>query len=322
MMGDMAVTVAGAAAPKQASTGRRFVVAAGLASLLPWIIGPVVAHFDFYGGRLTLSMLTVALGTPHVATTLVFYLDREMRPILAEDRMRSVWLPLASIPVVWLAFGALDSGPREVVLIGYVAWQLHHVGRQNLGMFSFVCMARGLRGPSDRERLVFRYAGWAGIAGFLPTIGVDVLSTGALRVLAGVLVAAAAVEAVKAQPTDPVRAGALGMGVLFFVPLVVFTNPVAATVGFSAAHGAQYLLMMGYLRNGRGTGAAAVTALVVLGLWVAGGWALEAMQNGPVPGLALALAGAHFAADARLWKAKRPSQRAYMARRFPFLAPA
>lgn len=302
-------------------TGRRFVWMMSAATAGPWLVVPVLASFDFYGGRLSLSAATVALATPHVATTLAFYLDPEMRGVLAEDRPKAVLLPLATIPLVWIGFVLLSGTWEQIALVGFAGWQLHHFGRQNLGVFAFVCMARGLR-PDDHERRVFQIAGWAGVVGVMHTIGVPAVDTWALRLVALILLALAALEARAAPNDDPVRSAALIGGVLFFAPLLVFINPVAAAAGYGAAHGAQYLLMMAHLQNGREARAAKRMALITLGLFVGGGMLLVAMSNsgGWLASGVLAAAAAHFVADARLWKVRRPSQREYMARRFSFIS--
>lgn len=293
------------------TSGRRFVQQSAVATMLPWLLVPVLARVGFTGSGVGLSVFAVALATPHVATTAWFYLAPSCRSVLDVDRVRSVLVPAVAVPLVVAVLVTAPARVESWLLVGLAGWQLHHFGRQNLGMFAFLCRASGMPGPTDQEREVFRWCGWAGVFGVLPFAagGLD-----AARFIAAGFLIAAALIVVRVSPTDPVRFGGLVCAVGFFLPLLVFDDIVSATIGYGAAHGAQYLLMMGHLPTRRGM--AGLVALYVLG-----GWVLVHLHDagGILAYLLIGVTVAHFLADARLWKMRTPQQRTFYKQRFRFL---
>jgi hypothetical protein len=115
------------------------------------------------------------------------------------------------------------------------------------------------------------------------------------------------------------------MALLFSVPVFVFGSPYAAVGGMTAAHGMQYLLLLGLVAAG--SGGRLVRVAVLCNVALLGGAALERASHlhGAAPaerllfGAYLGAVMAHFVIDAGLWRLRDPFPRAFLARRVPYL---
>lgn len=279
--------------------------------------------------RLAVSVAALTLAA-HVPTTASFYLDRSFRRYLMRHRGRYVAAPVCVVVVgVALAWWA----PTRAVAAAFsllIAWQLHHFTRQNLGVLSF--LLRSARRPpvTREERSLVSLTGVAGILGFaphyagLPGIGPSVQSV--LWAAGLITLLLAAVRLARVWPSDPLRAAALCGVMGFYLPLFLYrSNTFTATVAYSAAHGAQYLLMIGHVAAGRSRRQVATWTLVLAMLVVGGGHLLDraSLQNGTdlrwLYGMGLGITAAHFIIDAGVWRLRDPDQRAWMRERFAFL---
>jgi hypothetical protein len=301
-----------------------------LATCAPWlliVIGHHVRSPDTFGLAALVGAVTLAA---HVPTTAAFYADRALWPFLRRNPLRFFVLPVAAM-VIGAAFAWW--APSDLLPVGltlYLAWQLHHFTRQNLGMLVFLFRSTARPGPSADERRLINITGVAGILGFAPLYeGIPGVGEGAQRAVwwAGMgVLALAFVWLARIWPRDPVRGLALSAATLFYAPLFLYPHNIfVATVAYSAAHGAQYFMMAGHLGAGRSRIVAVRWILFVALLAVVGGRLLkEASELGGgdlrwLYGLGLGFTAAHFIVDAGLWKLRDPDQRAWMRERFTFL---
>lgn len=319
---------AGAAVPQQqtgaAETGRRFVAAVAVATVVPWLVVPLCQQFP--SARWVVVALALVTGAAHTVPTLGFYID----PELAEHRRRHPFRyrvgPLACI-VGEVVVGVLLGGlVLTLGVVAYSGWRLHHFAKQNLGVFSFVCRARRVPGASALERRLIVASGPVAMLGFVGMLdhfeGIDVPMASAMRTVGGVAMVGLIVAALVVGSGDRVRFGALLSAVGFFAPLFFTSDPVVAVSGYTAAHGAQYLFMSSHLAAGRRSslGWFAAGGLAV----VAGGWFLTYGLDHIAPtswayALGAGFAMAHFVVDAGCWRPSDPDHRAWMQRRFAFL---
>lgn len=289
-------------------TGARFRQQVAAASVIPWV-AVVVLHAT--GARPTvgaLGALTVLFGTAHIGTTAAFYVDPEARSTLTADRRRYFLVPVGLV-----ALGLLVAlGPHwlfTVAVFGLNLWSIHHLSRQNLGLFAYSCRSAGKPGPTAAERRLFDLTSWAGMFGIGQILLPEVPRL--LLVVPGlVLLAAAGLIAARSE-----RGAWLTLAVVFYAPLFVYHDLVTAALVYALAHGAQYEVMMLHTSGGRRSRGrmvgAVVGAFVLVGLplhyaGTSGVLWLVGLQNGAF--------AAHFAFDARIWRTK------YMADRFGFLS--
>ena len=285
----------------------------------PWLVFLAGSSLGEIAPLVALSFL---LGTPHVMATVGLYLQPDLQPHLRAHRLRYVVAPIGLVAASGLAFGLASASVGQGLLRAFIVWQLHHFTKQNLGMFSFWCRASSRAGPSTVERRLILATTTVGVLGLVLTEEVRPQWHDQVRLVGIVLVVAGLVVAAVLGRSDRVRTMALAVPVLFYAPLCVFgPGFLFAAAAYQAAHGAQYYLMVGTVVGGdRRIGG--LTVLAVLG----GGAALvaSATQFGYgnqawILGMAKGVVGAHFIADAGLWRLRDPQIRAVMTDRFGFL---
>lgn len=304
----------GAVAVERRSLALSFDQRIALATLVPFV---VFIGFHTYGSTPGPALwLAAATSVPHVLATFGLYLDRGFRVVIAGDLRRYVVIPLLAIPATAAAFGLAPRALVGVLAVTFGIWQIHHFTKQNLGMFSFWCRARGLPGMSPVERKLLLSTTGIGALGLLRVVSFGPAADSVLQGGGLVLAAVAIVFALRAPGVA--RSLALLVAVAFYLPLHLFeVDLLGAAVAYGAAHGAQYYLMAGHaVRTDKRTLAATV-AIVVFG-----GMAILALTRSPQPwvyGLAKGVVAAHFLADASLWRLRDAGVRSLMKERFAFL---
>lgn len=286
-----------------------------LATTLPAFI--VIGATAASGLELPAETMTLLFGTAHVPLTFGMYADPDLRPFLRAHPARCFAAPI----LLMLVFGTVyEVAPREVlqlVIAGFVCWQLHHFAKQNVGMLSFWCRANGLAGSDQTERRLIVATGVAGMLGIAPLLpsyaGGRLPFAQALWVTGAVLLLVVGVVMVRRAELER-RLPLLAVAV-FFLPLFLFpSNPAAAILGFGAAHGAQYYLMVGHLAAPRRWLFPVLASFAVVGYLL-----MTAPSAGWWRGVVTGVTMAHFVVDAGMWRMKDPERRAYLTSRFSFL---
>lgn len=289
------------------------------------------------------------LGGVHVPATLLLYTDRKFLALAREDTSRYVWVPLA----LMVASGCIFTvGGPTLQLLAYLvfwAWQTHHYGRQNVGVYSFAALAGGWR-PLPAERRALDLAAVCAVLGTFKILAreiapealkgfFDILSGFGALAFAGVVIFSVSVYLEHRRDFTLDRTVCFFTLVLFFLPLFLSHDINVAFFSYAIAHGTQYLTFMAMLsldlgREGRR--AVSRRMIVVAGslvlLGVAGAWAADlkalALVDSSViltgvldflAGITVGTTIAHFVVDAGAWRLSRPSARRYVTERFGFL---
>jgi len=316
--------------------GLRFFVALLVATLVPHLFFPLsVGLLAESPGASETGLGLVFLGSSgHVAASFFFYGDPRIRAFMRTSPVRFALAPLlvvAGSAVFLVVAGAWAS----YFVFGYWIWQTHHYTRQNHGILAFAGQASGAP-IDDDERTAVTLTGVGGVIGALTFVApYEAVGLGSYGWhLHAVALGTWGVGWIywllslrrRRGHGGPMRAALLLVCMLFYAPLFLYEDPVAAVSSYAIAHGLQYLIFMSYvarvpevsaLRRG-----VALVAFVLLG-----GALLQFMQTdsfGPwrqaVFGAYLGFVMWHFLLDAGVWRLSDPVQRAYMAERFPFLA--
>lgn len=285
-----------------------------------------------------LAWLLFTGSSMHVAATGWLYTLRDVRRHAAAHRARYLWLPAGLVAASAAAAAATPPALFRWLLLPYFGWQFFHFQKQNLGMAALA--ARTCRVPPLRagERRALLLAGWAGIIGLLTRphlLGLP-LYAGASAVPAAIAAgfAAAVVAGLAALSRRPPAGRAGGFAAMYLVallfpaPIFLFTSPYAAVGGMTAAHGLQYLLLVGLIAGGRpGTPARLARLALLANIALAGGAVLAAFSHlhGGGPGVRLLFGAylgavmAHFVIDAGLWRMRDPFPRRLLGSHLPFL---
>jgi hypothetical protein len=307
--------------------GRTWAAVTGLLGFDQWLVAATVVPFvaillaHAAGGLpAPLFVATLFFGPPHVMATLGLYADPELRAVVRADPRRFVVLPLAALAAGAAAFAPTGGRVGLVLITVFLLWQTQHYTKQNVGVFAFWCRARGLGSMVDAERSLIVATTAIGALGILRAMALVPSWDGGLRVAGATLIAAGTGAALVVGRDE--RRLALVAAVWFYAPLHLFRlDLLDAAFAYQAAHGAQYLLLVGHtLRHQRSAARLSVVAVLVGGaiplailtpaMFASHQWLF---------GIGKGLAAAHFTADAYLWRLRNPRIRAVLRQRFAFL---
>jgi hypothetical protein len=313
-------------------------MASVLATLLPFVIAVRLAPAAGAKPVPALSWLLFLGSSVHVASTGWFYTVPEVRTHMAAHRRRYVWTPVAMVAGLAAATPLLTAGAFIAVLLAFFAWQFCHFQKQNLGIAALAARASGAGALTPLERRTLVAAGSGGVVGLLARPGLLQLSThyhSDLLFSLGVIVFAAAClvgcAALLSRParSRPIPFAVLYLsGLLFFLPVFVFSSPYAAVAGLTIAHGLQYLLLISLLAAAPGPDrSGAVSLLLLINVALILGLALNRASHlhdatgigRAVFGAYLGLSIAHFVIDAGLWRLRDEFPRTFLTQRLPYL---
>jgi hypothetical protein len=222
------------------------------------------------------------------------------------------------------------------LVIGYFAWQTYHYQKQNYGIFSFIAAGTDRIRPTLLERAILQLSVFLGILGLLKTYNLakntallrfsdSIYETAAYAfwIIPVLLLAAAAFS--PALRRNPLRMIFLALGGFFYLPIFLFTNPVAAVSGYAAGHGLQYLVFMYFVGASKPDRDLRIIILAAVAL--VAGTVLALMSDTTlwgqpakiVFGCYLGLVMSHFVIDAGIWKLREAFPRRYMSNAFNFV---
>ena len=282
-----------------------------------------------------LAWVLFAGSSAHVASTGWLYTLGDVRSYAASRPLRLRWVPAAFVLSGALAAALLRQASFAWLLLPFFAWQFFHFAKQNLGMAALAASSAGVASPRPAERRALLAAGTAGIGALIARQALLQLRVdprlGALFPVAALGFTAAVVAGVALLARRPAAQRPAGfsvmylMALLFSLPVFVFGSPYAAVGGMTAAHGMQYLLLVGMVAAG--SDGRLVRLAVLCNVALLGGAALERASHlhdaAPAErllfGAYLGAVMAHFVIDAGLWRLRDPFPRAFLARRVGWL---
>ncbi len=287
-----------------------------------------------------LAFLLFVGSSVHVAATGWFYTVPEVRGHMRRHKARFIWIPAALIAGAGAAAMLLRPRLIECCLLPYFCWQFFHYQKQNLGIGALAAAAQRVQPLQPAERRALLAAGLSGIAALLgrPQL-LQLTIRPVLQPLYPIgigcfgLAVAAGVALLLCRRAAQRPAGfCLGYlsGLLFMLPVFVFSSPYAAVAGLTIAHGLQYLLLVALVAGGAGGGMRRAVQLAALGNIALIGGALLSVasdqQHGAPParvlfGVFLGAVMAHFVVDAGLWRMRERFPRSFLASRLPYLLP-
>jgi hypothetical protein len=331
------VFAAGLRSRKHLRSWQLFVGLLAATSCLPFLVVPFAQH-GMTDPELQLRILgaiTFIGANFHVAASGWFYTDRSLYSHFRAHKARYLIVPAVLIAGGAAFFQFAPPLPRSLLLAGFFSWQLWHYQKQNVGLLSFVAAGTDSVGVSIWERRTLMAAAIAGIAGYfsLNAMGLreydDILKL--LHRVGGILYLAVPILFGIAWMKNPalrrnrLRLACLAFGALFFLPTFLFEDQISATLGYSLAHGLQYLVFMGFVAGGRPRPASSIALVIAMGF--VGAIVLNAAILAPghmtlgyaFYGAFIGITMSHFVLDAGLWRLREPFQRRYMREKFHFV---
>lgn len=215
-------------------------------------------------------LITLSLG--HVPATLhLVASDPEARRHLASRPGVRIGVPLAFVLAMPLTMALVSEAGASFLLLAFLAYQMWHFGRQNLGVLAFAAIAARSAPLSSAERATMNAATVAGmlsvtnpavfsVQGFkleplltwFPPLRSAVTAVHGIGfVFYVVLIVAVIAVWMRRRPQRSVPETMLYLGSLvFFVPVYLSTAPLVAFWSYGTAHAMQYLLFLGYHATG------------------------------------------------------------------------
>jgi hypothetical protein len=124
-------------------------------------------------GLQTTKTILLFLSGIHVPATLLLYVDKEFLGLIRENKARYVYLPITLSLGSGLIFAFGSPVVQAYLYLIYWAWQAHHYGRQNIGVYAFAAIAQGWH-PHRAERRMLELTTVCGICGTFKILGMDI----------------------------------------------------------------------------------------------------------------------------------------------------
>jgi hypothetical protein len=294
-----------------------------------------------------LSWLLFTGSSVHVAATGWLFTLPEVRAHARRNRVRYLWVPACLVTAAAAAAAAIPPATAGWLLLPYFCWQFFHFQKQNLGMAALAASSCKVKPLRVIERRALLCSGIAGIAALVAhpallqlriewALGMA-FPLDALFPLAaaGFTIAVVTGLAALARRPSADRPGEFcvmyAVSLLFSLPVFLFGSPYAAVGGMTAAHGLQYLLLVGLVAGGvRHTARRLLRLGLLANIALAGGALLSAVSHlhgsGPAGrvlfGAYLGAVMAHFVIDAGMWRLRDTFPRQFLAGHLPYLVPA
>jgi hypothetical protein len=315
---------------------RRFAFGELVVTVAPLALAALVAPPPFRRIGLALGLVVVVAYTGHIASSALLLRFHEVRAQLRARPSRRLGAPAVLLVALAIASGAVPVVRFSDVVLAFLAWQLWHFQKQNLGLVALVASHQPGAGLERRERIALLAAGGFGIVSLLarpnlldlhihdsPTPIVLTATVGfALTVACGT--AFLMRRMLGGSWSGPVSL-LYAAGLLFFLPAFLFTRSLAAVTGMAIAHGMQYLWVLRQVDGltGHETEHAArrTSPWLLVGCAALGGSILTILgsyRSSPEPmmrvlgGLYLGLVCMHFAFDGSIWRMRDPWSRRFV----------
>lgn len=273
--------------------------------------------------------------TAHVATSVLFYIDKGFLPHIVQRKARYVWAPLFFIFGAVILYGILGEANHKFAWLFFISWLLWHYQKQNVGITSLVTAATGGERLSMFERRLILAVGVSGIIAVLrfkaktiPFLDGDVLWAIGYYSYIGCCITGAVLIARRLQRAPQRNAPSclfILASIIFFAPTFLQTGFFPAVTSYAVAHALQYWILMSYLSvSATGTNGwmRSVVGLVILvvAIWgvifysrmgeLWGNWANYLL------GLQFGITMAHFVIDADAWRLSEKFQRNFLRSRY------
>ncbi|MDX2471597.1 MAG: hypothetical protein QNL04_13585 [SAR324 cluster bacterium] len=320
-------------------------------TMLPMVLLPLLAVKNETLNSLSITqvigVITFFGGAVHVAASGYFYNRPEFKEVFKGHPIRYFIAPVVIILATGLLFQFGNPQVQATTLLSYFLWQTYHYQRQNFGVMTFVGIATKTKPLSYFEQLAMQLSVGAGILALTshyklstntilePYAEALYQSSFVVFKVVGILI-----FIVFFQIFDPLKSSSevtlknklirfifFLMSSLFFLPAILFNNPIAAVSSYALAHGIQYLVFMHYVVD-VGPKEQSHNRFSKYIIWVCIGGGIITMLGDQriwgsfgklIFGCYLGVIMTHFLLDAGVWKLSQSRQYQFATNAFPFL---
>jgi hypothetical protein len=321
-------------------------------TILPAICIVVAPMYPSMGP--TVVDFLVVLGGTHVFATLYLLTDPAVRQFVLRRPLKMILIPLVLVLASVIAFSSPEHPLFVVILLLFFLYQAWHFGSQNIGVATYVSLAKRGRGLAPIEKTSIRLGILCGMLGVLRALYPDFMigkqyvpiDLATLRVFdllreigsvaALALSVLALVFLIKAWRQRNFLYGmAIFLSITFLFPMYLSTNYMIGFASFAAAHGLQYLVFLSthsigtrkpYKQfpdavSGFLVAPALLVAVILLGYLIWNKAPTIKSEQFSLIGISiiLGLTLAHFWIDQFLWKMKDKERAQWVKDRYRFL---
>lgn len=321
-------------------------------SIFPYILFPLVFAETVPTNTETVRQTILFFANAHIAVTLLFYLDKQFKPIIQANRTRYIHAPIAAVFLAGLTYALIPESIAVAWWCIYMFWQNWHFGRQNHGIYALVVLEeQGTAKLNSFEKYLIYSAVFLGSLGGMFFAG----GTGQthellmlIRSYCGYLTLGLALVGILYVLANSSRFSLnrilfLLFSLLFFAPQFLFESAQLGFTIYSISHSFQYLFFMMVLTFNKDgmqkerpmeIPQPLLSGLLFLGIVLVGGAIITirgefgdlvgsitsvGFLGKFVTGSMFGLVIAHFIVDAHAWRLRDAPQREYVLNRFSFL---
>ena len=314
-----------------------FITALLLATLATVVLFPLFPKF-FRPSASTPHLSYIILGwfsTAHVATSVLFYIDKDFLPHISQRKVRYIWTPLLFVFGAVIAYGVVGAENHKYLWLFFVSWLLWHYQRQNVGITSLVTATTKGERLSILERRLILAVGVSGIvaalrfkADSIPFLNAETLwNIGFYSYVGCCLIGAALIlgRARRAPLQNAPSCLFIFASIAFFAPTFLQTGYYPAVTSYAVAHALQYWILMSYLSVSSSGSNGWMRSILGLGILVVALWGVIIYSRmgelwgswaNYLLGLQFGITMAHFVIDADAWRLSESFQRNYLRSRY------
>lgn len=234
-------------------------------SMIGFFIIPVTASIYWpFKQTIDLYHFIIYVSGAHIGFTYFFYFDKEAKSLRNEQWVRFYLIPLPVMLLIFYIFLHADAVTEKYLWQAIGIWTIWHFQKQNFGVFTFICIDKGLKTASKLEKSMILGSGLVACAANLLNYGKGIegtlfdsfrhtifsVSSFCFVLIFLLLIGTMIWNRINCKTSIfTQRNFALALFVLYFWPLFIVKNANVAFMMFAVGHGLQYILFLSIIAS-------------------------------------------------------------------------
>lgn len=317
-----------------------------IATIIPFISLPLLnnlsVNFSSNSSTQLIGLLLLLGGTSHVASTTFFFHKKDMFKIANNHSIKFYILPLILILSYALIFQFANEVLKAYALLTYFIWQTYHYQRQNFGVITFISKATNTSSINYFEKLGMQLSVTAGIFALITHYNLaentflvkynEILylsSKYIFYIIPFITILGLYQISKTGRFKDKLLRGSFTViTTLFFIPAILYDNPLIAVSSYALSHGLQYLIFMLYISLSEDEQISLIKRLsffifyiLIFGaiLMLMSDGTIWGNVSGLIFGIYLGIVMTHFLIDSSISKLAEELQFNLVSKAFPFI---